>query len=215
MKLINALIKNGYLKTPRIIAAFRKINRMDFVREEDRTEAEINLPLPIGGGQTVSQPATVAFMLELLGPEKGDKILDVGSGSGWTTALLSEIAGKEGKVFGLELLRDLKEFGERNVYRYNFIEKGVARMIQGDGYSGLPDYAPFDKILVSAAASEIPEKLFEQLRIGGRMVLPVGRQFQSQEIVIIEKTGTDKYTEKKYPGYIFVPLIKTDHENSN
>lgn len=208
MELIKALIKNGYLRTPEIILAFKKINRLDFVREEDKQEAEINLPLPIGHGQTVSQPATVAFMIELLGPRPGQKIMDVGSGSGWTTALLSEIAGPDGKVFGIELLADLKDFGEHNVARYNFIKKGIAVMIRGDGYEGLPEYAPFDKILVSAAAPEIPEKLLKQLKIGGRMVIPIGERFQTQELAVIDKIGEDEYEEKKFPGYIFVPLVK-------
>jgi len=207
MNLIDELIQGGHLKTPLIINAFRKIERKDFVLGKDEIEAEINAPLNIGCGQTISQPLTVAFMLELLQPEKGDKILDIGSGSGWTSALLAEIVGERGKVFAIERLKELKEFGEQNVSKYNFIKKGAVKMIQGDGYKGLPEEAPFDKILVSATAGEIPKDLLKQLKIGGRLVIPVGRQGESQDIVLVNKKGEGNFEYKKYPGFAFVPLI--------
>ena len=111
--LVKELITNGALKTPRIIEAFRAIDRKDFVPEELQDEAYGNYPLQIGYGQTISQPNTVAFMLELLAPELGNKIIDVGSGSGWQTALLAHIVGPKGKIFGIELVPELKKMGER------------------------------------------------------------------------------------------------------
>jgi protein-L-isoaspartate(D-aspartate) O-methyltransferase len=208
MSLIDELIYEGYLKTPEIIEAFRKIKREDFLRAGDEEKAEINAPLSIGYGQTVSQPLTVAFMLELLDPGKGDRILDVGSGSGWTVALLSEVVGEKGQVYGLEIIPELKNFAETNVSKYNFIKKGIAQIICADGYQGLPKCAPFDKIIVAAAAEEMPDKLLGQLKVGGRLVIPVGQQYESQDMVVIDKTGEDEFKEERYPGFIFVPLVK-------
>jgi len=210
MSLLDELIYEGYLKTPEIITAFRKIKREDFLRDGDEIKAEINAPLSIGHGQTVSQPLTVAFMLELLSPGRRDRILDVGSGSGWTVALLSEIVGAEGRVYGLEIISKLKNFAEANVSKYNFIKKGIAKIFCADGYQGLLKCAPFDKIIVAAAAEEIPDKLLGQLKVGGRLVIPIGRQYESQDMVVIDKTKEDEFKEKRYPGFIFVPLVKNN-----
>ena len=174
MDLIDSLIKEGWLKTPRIIEAFRKIKRVDFLPEDTKDLAELNDALSIGWGQTISQPLVVAFMLELLAPEKGEKILDVGSGSGWTSALLGEIVGERGKVIAIELVPELKEFGEKNMAKYNFVEKGIVKFICADGSKGYPKEAPFDKILASAEASELQKEWKEQLKIGGRIVTPIG-----------------------------------------
>ncbi len=206
--LIDELIQSDYLKSPEIINAFKKIKREDFLLPGDEDKADINAPLSIGHSQTISQPLTVAFMLELLQAKKGDKVLDVGSGSGWTAALLAEIIGEKGKVYGLERIEELKEFAEKNIKKYNFISKGIAQIFCSDGYKGLPKFAPFDKIIVAAAAEKIPKELLKQLKVGGRMVLPVGRQYESQDIVVIDKVGENKFKEKRFPGFVFVPLIK-------
>jgi protein-L-isoaspartate(D-aspartate) O-methyltransferase len=203
--LIDELIKLGYLKTPEIINAFRKMKREDFMLEDFKEEAPENYPLPIGFGQTISQPMTVAFMIEALKPQKGNKILDVGSGSGWTTSLLAEIVGKDGKVFGMEIIPELKDFGQENAEKYNFVKSGRTFFICGDGSKGLPEEAPFDRIHVAAASANIPEHLLEQLRIGGKMILPVG--VESQELVLVEKTGEKMYKEQRFPGFLFVPLV--------
>ncbi len=208
MSLINDLIQSKYLKTPEIINAFKKIKRRDFLLPGDEDKHEINAPLPIGYGQTISQPLTVAFMFELLRPKPGDKILDAGSGSGWTTAMLAEIVGEQGRVYGIERIKELKDFGEKNVMKYNFISKGVARIICGDAYQGLPEYAPYDKIIAAAAAEEVPEKLLKQLKTGGRLVMPIGRQYESQDIVAVDKIGENKYNKERHMGFIFVPLVK-------
>jgi len=208
MNLIDNLIKDGYLRTPAIIAAFRKIKRADFIRPEDKELVELNEPLPIGYGQTISQPLTVAFMLELLTPQDRETILDVGSGSGWTVALLAEIVGAKGRVYGLERIKALADFAASNVNKYNFLRKGIVQIFCTDGYLGLPQAAPFDKIIVAAAAEEIPNKLLEQLKIGGKLVIPVGNPYESQTIEMIAKIGPNKYNKKSYPGFIFVPLVK-------
>jgi len=203
--LIDQFIKLGYLKTPEIINAFRKIDRKDFMLDDFKEEATENYPLPIGFGQTISQPMTVALMLENLQPQKGDKILDIGSGSGWTTALLAEIVGEQGKVFGMELIPELKDFGQENAQKYNFVKSGRTVFLCGDGSKGLSEEAPFDRIHVAAASADIPEHLLEQLRMGGKMIVPVG--VESQELVLIEKTGEKIYKEKRFPGFLFVPLV--------
>ena len=200
--LISSLITEGYLKTPEIIDAFRTIAREDFVPEELRQEAYGNYPLPIGEGQTISQPLTVAFLLELLEPRAGNKILDIGAGSGWTTALLAYIVGEKGKVFGIERIQKLCELGRKNLAKY--FDESRTKIICGDGTKGLPEKAPFDKILTGAAASrDIPQAWREQLKVGGRIVAPVGGS-----IWLYVKKSETELEEKEFPGFVFVPLIK-------
>jgi protein-L-isoaspartate(D-aspartate) O-methyltransferase len=174
-KLIQALVEEGYLKSPEIIDAFRAIDRADFVLAEYKEEAYGNYPLPIGEGQTISQPLTVAFLLELLEPKAGEKILDIGSGSGWTTALLAHIVSKEasGKVLGIERVTGLCEFGKKNLAKY--FNESRARITCADGTLGLSNEAPFDKILAGAAGTrDIPKAWRDQLKVGGRIAAPVG-----------------------------------------
>ena len=201
-KLVNQLIEDGYLKTSLIIDAFSEISRIEFVREEFELEAEANVALPIGQGQTISQPLTVAVMLELLEPQPGHKILDVGSGSGWTTALLSYIVGEKGRVIALEIKKALKEFGEKNVDKFGYVKNGIAKFYAADGSKGFPNEAPYDRILVSAEASEVPEALKRQLKIEGKMVIPV-----KNSLWYLEKKGENDFYKEEYPGFAFVPLV--------
>ncbi|MCK4800110.1 protein-L-isoaspartate O-methyltransferase [Candidatus Parcubacteria bacterium] len=199
-QLIENLIRRGYLETPIIIDAFYKINRADFIPEDLKDKASMNAPLSIGYGQTISQPLTVAFMLELLQLQKGDKILDIGSGSGWQSSMLAYITGDKGKVFAIEIIPELSEFGRKNSERYNF--KNLEFII-GDAAKGYEKEAPYDKIIVAASASmEIPEELKKQLKIGGRLVIPV-----ENSIWLVIKKAENKYEEKEFPGFVFVPLI--------
>jgi len=202
MALTDDLIKEGWLKTPDIIAAFRKIKRADFLPEDMRDLAELNEALSIGFGQTISQPLVVAFMLELLAPKEGEKILDVGSGSGWTSALLGERGSERGKVIAIELVSELKEFGEKNVAKYGFVKEGRVEFICADGSKGYPKEAPFDKILASASAAKLPQAWLEQLKIGGRVVLPI-----DSSIWLFTKKSEEEFDQIEYPGFVFVPLI--------
>ena len=226
MGLIDSLIEGGWLRTPRIIEAFKKIKRVDFLPEDLKNLAEVNEALPIGYGQTISQPLVVAFMIELLQPEPGEKILDVGTGSGWTTALLAEIVSgvhfydrcrkskleKRGKVIGIEIVPELVEFGKKNVSKYNFIKKGVVEFLEADGSKGYPKEAPFDKILCSASIQgELPQPWKEQIKIEGRIVVPIG-----SSIWLFVKKSKNKFQTKEYPGFIFVPLItKETYDRKN
>jgi protein-L-isoaspartate(D-aspartate) O-methyltransferase len=191
--------------------------------------AEQDLAFPIGYGQTISQPLTVAFMLEKLQPNLGDKILDIGSGSGWTSALLayivsqkanpkskitnskqitnSKIQNLQGKVIAIEIIPELKEFGESNVLEYNFIEKGILKFVCADGSKGYKEQAPYDKILVSASASvgKIPQEWKDQLKVGGRIVAPI----ESSIWVFIKKSDKE-FDEQEYPDFAFVPLIENN-----
>lgn len=201
-QLIKDLISDGYLKTPEIIDAFQKIDRKDFVPDEYKDEAYVNAPLAIGHGQTISQPLTVAFMLELLQPETGNKILEIGSGSGWKTALLAHIVGDKGKVFAMELIPELEALGRKNVSKYNFVQNKIVIFHCLTAVKGLPQEAPFDRIISAASCQEIPLAWKEQLKIGGRMVVPV-----RDTIYLLVKKGENQFDEQIFPGFAFVPFV--------
>ncbi|MBU2612181.1 MAG: protein-L-isoaspartate(D-aspartate) O-methyltransferase [Nanoarchaeota archaeon] len=179
----------------KILKAFEKIERNNFIPKEYRAEAYKDVALPIGYGQTISQPYTISFMLSILELRNNQKILEVGSGSGYVLALINEIS-KNSELFGIERIRGLAEISRKVLERYNGI-----KIIYGDGSKGLPEKAPFDRIIVSAAANEIPQKLLQQLSIGGIMVAPV-----RNSIVKIKKFVNENKIEK-YPGFVFVPLV--------
>ena len=204
-----------------IIEAFRKIKRVDFLPEDMKDLAELNEALPIGFGQTISQPLVVAFMMELLEPKEGEKILDVGSGSGWTTALLAHVVSANyrgltpvncGKIIAVEVVPELKGFGEKNVSKYNFAEKGVAEFICADGSKGYEKEAPYDKILASASAEELPKAWKEQLKINGRMVTPIGNSIW----LFIKNSAQEGFVfeEIEHPGFVFVPLVEEPNGSS-
>lgn len=216
--LADELVKKGVLKTALIINAFKKINRADFVLEDFKKEAYEDYPLPIGFNVTISQPTTVAFMLELLEPKKGDSILDIGSGSGWTTAILSQIVGKNGTVTGVEIIPELVDFGRKNLAKYNKnfltsftivnkVKKNIFYentdiVLAEKGILGLPKKAPFDKILISASANELPQELINQLNNRGILVIPI-----KNSIWKINKISENKIKKQEFYGFSFVPLL--------
>lgn len=179
--------------------AFDQVDRSQFVLPELTDSADLDMPLPIGFGQTISQPTTVRLMLGWLEPQLGDKVLDVGSGSGWTTALLAHLVGPSGKVYAVELVPELVEFGRQNCQKLGL--KNVRFCQAGQKY-GLPKEAPFERILVSAAAEKLPTGLIDQLNVGGKMVIPV-----RNDILEIEKTSAKDTETRVHPGFVFVPLI--------
>lgn len=183
----------------RIDEAFEVVDRANFVPKELRGSVDIDAPLPIGYGQTNSQPYTVRLMLEWLDTQPGNKILDVGSGSGWTTALLAYLVGPKGQVYAVERVSELVEFGQENCERAGV--KNAHFFTAGDEF-GLPEEAPFDRILVSASADKLPPELIDQLKVGSKMVIPI----QNDILEITKKSATDLDIQK-HPGFVFVPLL--------
>lgn len=200
VQLVEQLVSDGVLHTPLLTKAFRDIDRKDFVLAESLEEVYEDISLPIGFDQTISQPSTVAFMLELLEPQAGQNILDVGSGSGWTTALLAAVVGREGKVCGVELIPELVAYGQENLAKYTYEQ---AEIHQSGEELGLPEQAPFDRILVSATAAEIPQPLVDQLKTGGIMVIPIGNK-----VCKVTKLPDGNLETEEHKGFVFVPLIR-------
>jgi len=187
------------LDNPLIRHAFESVDRADFVGEDYKFETYEDYPIPIGYDQTISQPTTVAFILELLDAKEGDKVLDIGSGSGWTTAMLSKIVGKSGEVTGLELVPELVALGKKNIEKYK--NKNMKIESAKAGKVGKPGKM-FNRILVSASSAELPEGLLPQLSEGGTLVIPI-----KESIWRIKKLLGGKIESKEYPGFVFVPLV--------
>jgi protein-L-isoaspartate(D-aspartate) O-methyltransferase len=178
--------------------AFKEVDRRLFVLPTTVRYASIDAPLDIGYGQTISQPYTVRLMLEWLDVKPGQKILDVGSGSGWTTALLGVLVGSKGQIYGVERISQLVKYGRNNLKKQGTKN---AMIYQATKKLGLPQFTPYDRILVSASAANIPLELLDQLASNGKMVIPVG-----YSIMEISKTnGIVDVIE--HPGFVFVPLI--------
>ncbi|TKI69516.1 methyltransferase domain-containing protein [Sulfurimonas crateris] len=195
--MVDYLVDIGALRTKKIIEAFRSVDRADFVADSRAFDIYEDHPLGIGRGQTISQPRTVAMMLEMLSPREGDKILDIGSGSGWTTALLAYIAGSSGSVTGVERVSELVEFGRENLKKYDFKNEKIVHSGDKLGIEG----EKFDRILVSAAADELPHELVKQLKVGGKLVIPI----QNSVFEIVKKE--EGFDVKEHYGFTFVPLI--------
>jgi protein-L-isoaspartate(D-aspartate) O-methyltransferase len=185
------------VKDPLTLAALRQVPRHLFVAPEQVKEAYADHPLPIGHGQTISQPYIVAFMTESLGLKGGETVLEVGSGCGYQAAVLARIAKR---VFGIEIVEPLARESKERLARLGFANVEIRA---GDGYAGWPEHAPFDAIMVSAAAPRVPERLKEQLKDGGRLILPVGEYVQ--HLKIVTRRGT-KFEERDLLAVQFVPM---------
>ncbi|HPA16810.1 MAG TPA: protein-L-isoaspartate(D-aspartate) O-methyltransferase [Verrucomicrobiae bacterium] len=188
------------VKDQRVLDAMRSVPRHLFVPEGLIREAYGDYPLPIGHGQTISQPYIVALMTELLRVEPGHKILEIGTGSGYQAAVLGHITTN---VFTIEIVRELADEARGRLTQFGFPPN---RVICGDGYAGLPSEQPFDGIIVTAAPDHVPAPLVEQLKPGGRLVLPVGETFGHQELKVIEKQRNGKLIETNIIPVRFVPL---------
>ena len=193
-------IRRKGIKDDKVISAIEKIPRHLFLDSSFEKFAYQDVAFPIGSGQTISQPYTVAFQTELLQIKKGDKVLEVGTGSGYQACVLVEMGAK---VFSIERQHKLylktKPFLESIGY--------VPKLFYGDGYKGLPSYSPFDKILITAGAREIPKDLLGQLKVGGVMVAPIGEE-DTQIMTSIQRINENEYQQKKYGNFSFVPMLK-------
>jgi protein-L-isoaspartate(D-aspartate) O-methyltransferase len=176
------------IRDPRVLDAMRAVPRHRFVPLASRDHAYLDRPLPIGLGQTISQPYIVAAMTELLRPEATDRVLEIGTGSGYQAAVISRLVAK---VYSIEIVPELAERAAKTLAELGYANVEVT---SGDGYRGIPNQAPFDGILVTAAPDEIPQPLIDQLAVGGRMVIPVGDI--DQRLTVVEKTerGISKHT---------------------
>jgi protein-L-isoaspartate(D-aspartate) O-methyltransferase len=184
----------------RVMKAMRKVPRDRFVPADRVAHAFDNGPLPIGHGQTISQPYIVALMTDLLNPEADDVVLEIGAGSGYQAAILSRLVKR---VYTVEIIPTL---GEQAAERLRKLGYDNVEVRVGDGYFGWPEHAPYDGILVTAAAPYIPEPLIEQLKPGGRLVIPVGLPFHYQELMTVDKDEQGEIETTSILGVAFVPL---------
>ncbi len=203
-ELIDRLIREGILRTEKVIRAMMKVPREEFVPPQYRKYAYYDTPLPIGYGQTISAPHMVAIMTEALDPNPGDKILEIGTGSGYQAAVLAEIVGDEGHVWTIERIKELAEYARNALSRTSYISR--VTVIVGDGSKGYPPEAPYDRIIVTAASPDIPEPLVRQLKVGGTIVIPVGSRF-SQRLVKAIKLPDGRLKKEFGVPCVFVPLI--------
>jgi len=201
VRMVQQQIEGRGIEDQEVLGAMLAVPRHEFVPERYRDLAYADQPLPIGEGQTISQPYIVALMTELLELDPGDKVLEVGTGSGYQAAVASHLADS---VFTIEILEGLADRARDRLRRLGYRDV-TAR--QGDGYHGWPEHAPYDAIVVTAAAGHIPPPLVDQLAPGGRMVIPVGGVFQVQQLVLVEKAPDGKVTTRSLLPVRFVPLV--------
>ena len=190
------------VKDPRVLDAMRAVPRHEFVPVALREDAYGDSPLPIGHGQTISQPYIVALMTELARPSPADRVLEVGTGSGYQAAVLSRLVAR---VFSVELVDPLAQSAASTLRRLGYANVTVR---SGDGYLGWPDEAPFDIIIVTAAPEEVPAALLAQLKPGGRLIVPVGRVYDVQDLQLIEKDATGRVSTRSVIPVRFVPMVK-------
>ena len=189
------------VKDKATLKAMRTVKRHFFVPKDSQDDAYDDGPLPIGYGQTISQPYIVAYMTEIIKPKPNYKVLEIGTGSGYQAAVLSEIVDK---VYTIEIVTQLSNSAKERLIRLGYKNVEVKN---ADGYYGWKEYAPFDAIIVTAAAEYIPPPLIEQLKEGGKMIIPIGSPFFTQTLMLVEKKGGDITTESLLPVR-FVPLTR-------
>lgn len=204
-KLVNELKEKG-ISSEKVLSAINAVPRHLFMDNAFINFSYQDKAFPIGSGQTISQPYTVAFQTQLLELESGDKVLEIGTGSGYQTCVLIEM---QARVFSIERHKSL--YAKTKA----FLEKGGynARLFFGDGYKGLPSFAPFDKILITAAAPYIPDELKKQLKIGGIMVIPLG-EGETQDMLRLTKISENEFKSEKFGQFSFVPMLENKSFNS-
>ncbi len=205
------LVREGVLRSPNIIRAMKQVPRALFLPERSVEYASVDAPLPIGKGQTVSAPHMVAIMNEALELELGHRVLEVGAGCGWHSATIAEIvAPKEasrserGHVYTVEIVAELAQNARENIIHHGFGDR--VTVIHADGSLGHPDQSPYDRVLVTAAAPDVPPPLLEQLRIGGALVIPVGNVALFQSLIRVRKGADGCLSRENLGGVAFVPL---------
>jgi len=200
VEMVRTQVEGRDIDDPAVLAAMRKVERHLFIPDSRRKEAYADRPLPIGSDQTISQPYIVAYMTELLRLTKSKSVLEIGTGSGYQTAILAELAEK---VFTVEYIASLSGEAREILDKLNY--RNIAYRV-GDGYAGWPEFAPFDAIIVTCAPDDIPDTLIGQLAEGGRMVIPMGAG-SYQELMLIEKKPGGKVVIRDLIGVRFVPMV--------
>jgi protein-L-isoaspartate(D-aspartate) O-methyltransferase len=198
-KLVEDLRRKG-ITDEEVLRAINTVPRHDFMDPAFLNHAYIDKAFPISSGQTISQPYTVAVQTELLQVKKRDKILEIGTGSGYQCAILAEMGAK---VYTIERYRELYLKAQRTLTSLGY----TADFFYGDGFEGKPQYGPFDGIIITAATKEIPEKLPRQLKIGGRLVVPLGNS-NSQVMTLVIRKGEDDFEYSSHGSFVFVPMLK-------
>lgn len=198
-KLMAEIRRAGIVRSEPVLEAMERVERRNFVRPDDANQAYDNQPLSIGRGQTISQPLVVALMSEALSIESGDRVLEIGSGSGYQAAVLAEMGAK---VYSVEIISPLADWAADNLRNAGY---GDVMLRTADGFFGWEEHAPYDAIIVTAAAGRIPRPLIPQLRVGGRLVVPVGSSAWDQNLWVVERTG-DGETSTNLGPVRFVPL---------
>jgi protein-L-isoaspartate(D-aspartate) O-methyltransferase len=209
--LIQKLVKSGILRSPNVIEALRRVPREPFLPKSVKSSAATDCPLPIGSGQTASAPHMVSIMDEALELEVGNKVLEVGGGSGWHASTIAEIVApsdtsKEGwgHVYTIERIAELAAFAKQNITEAGYGDR--VTVIHQDGTIGYPEEAPYDRILVAAAGPTVPKPLIDQLKDGGVLLVPVGGVQYYQTLVRVRKKG-EAIVEENLGGVAFVPLL--------
>jgi len=204
--MVREQIESRGITDARVLAAMSKVPRHEFVPDHLADVAYEDHPLPIGYCQTISQPYIVALMTELLQIQPGAKVLEVGAGSGYQAAILAEIGAQ---VYSMEIIEPLARASAELLQRLGYSSVQVK---QGDGYLGWPEHAPYDAIVVTAAADHVPPPLVEQLKPGGRLVIPVGDGQERQSLLLVEKSADGSVTTHHVAPVLFVPLTRENRE---
>jgi protein-L-isoaspartate(D-aspartate) O-methyltransferase len=205
-KLVEELRRKGIVDED-VLRAINTVPRHLFMDPAFLTHAYVDKAFPLSSGQTISQPYTVAVQTSLLKVKKRDKILEIGTGSGYQAAILVEMGAK---VYTIERFRELFIKAQRTLTSLGY----SADFFYGDGYDGKPQYGPFDGIIITAAAPEVPQKLLLQLKTGGKLVVPLGGS-DSQVMTVVERTGTDSFDYSEHGNFIFVPMLKGTINDNN
>ncbi|RLF09397.1 MAG: protein-L-isoaspartate O-methyltransferase, partial [Thermoprotei archaeon] len=204
---VRSLIESGVIKRKVVADALLRVPREEFIPEVYRENAYVDSPIPIGYGQTTSALHMVAWMCEAAELKPGDKVLEIGGGCGYMAAVYAEIVAPpsgdvKGHVYTIEIVRELAEMAKENIARLGYADR--VTVIHGDGSVGYAPAAPYDAIIVTAASPGVPKPLKEQLKIGGRIVIPVGSPYYIQELMVVTRVGEGEYQERTLGGCVFV-----------
>lgn len=201
-RMVTEQIEARGIHTPAVLVAMRTVPRHLFVAPALAWQAYSDHPLPIGGGQTISQPAVVALMTDLLDVQRPDHVLEIGTGSGYQAAVLSLLAAK---VYTIEIIPSL---GQEAAKRLQTLGYANVEVRIGNGYAGWRERAPFDKIVLTAAPPEVPQALIDQLKAGGKLVAPVGPSIGTQELIVLDKSRSGRISQRRVIPVAFVPMVK-------